>query len=335
MANLIAASSPVWAAEEPNPDGSEGPTVAAPGAPVATDVTPEVAPDGKPSAASDGKTKAEKQDPVVMRFKAPEPTIDLPSAPEFDIPVSASKRALVLSRLGVSARATLFYDRPGNWTVQVPNFGLGVAVGAGRRTEVNLRFIAPIEGAMLLDAGFLWQGIGAPNFVLGLGARLGVLTLHEEDDTRLAVRPAFEMPIAFRPHNMFRIETGLTLEAFAPTDGKELGYAGFVTRTPSPTIAGPGVPLRGLMNLSEQFFLGVETGFGVLELRSHMTPEEVTDGVFLPLGSRVGVTIPIDGRPLVDLTGQFAFPYFLIGAETHPVTELWQLGLSVETFFGL
>jgi hypothetical protein len=322
VGSLTSASS-AWAEEAPKPQPD-------PTTPSAAQPTPTAQPTAQPTPTPTAQPEAK----PYMRFKAPEPFIDLPSAAEFDVPVSLSKRELVLPRLGVSARASFLYDRPSDWTSQVPNFGLGLAIGTGRRSELNLGFVAPIDGTMLLDVAFLWQGIGTQSFMLGLGGRLGMLTVHEQDETTLAVRPAFELPIAFRPHNVVRVETGLTLEAYVPTDGVSPSYASFITRTLSPTVDGPGVPLRGFVNLADYLFLGVETGVGVREMRSHMSAAQVTDGVFVPFGARLGGTVPIHGRPLIDISGQIGLPYLLLG-ERGWVTELWQLGLSVETYFGL
>lgn len=269
-------------------------------------------------------------------FMPPPPKEIAPPRPRLDIPLRTTLRQLVLPHGALAPSVTMLYDHPSDYTLQVPNLALSLAIGAGRNIDLDLSFTAPLDGALQSRFTFTFKAIGTDTVQVGLRPELGVLALKGADDEyAMALRPGVSVPVLFNLGNMFRIETGFSLQSFLPTDGETKAYAGFVTRSIDPGVEGPGVPFGFTFQPVEFLYLGVDSGVGLLAVRSHQSASELVGGFFMPLGFRLGGTIPLDRRPLIDVIGNFAFPYLAIGAEDPPTTRLWQLGLTARAFAAL
>ena len=81
------------------------------------------------------------------------------------------------------------------------------------------------------------------------------------------------------------------------------------------------MPLTVTGNINKRLFLQGSTGLG-LGIASGNT------AVGIPLGGAVGYTLPKDGRPQIDFTGQFGF----VDVRT---TSVWVLGGTATFYFYL
>ncbi len=90
------------------------------------------------------------------------------------------------------------------------------------------------------------------------------------------------------------------------------------------------VPVLALFNLSESFWLGLDTGFSF-----NVTDPGPGDTFAIPLGLQLGYTVPgNNGAPLLDIAGSFGFPLFLLPGSAGDVvfTDLWTAGLGVRIY---
>ncbi|MFO0554154.1 MAG: hypothetical protein U0271_37585 [Polyangiaceae bacterium] len=166
--------------------------------------------------------------------------------------------------------------------------------------------------------------------VAELGARVEFGATGFNDDIHLT----WGMPVLLRAPNILRLSTGLFFTAFLPTDGgrADIGIAAVSESAPVLLAAvGPGIPATLDFRVLDEFFLGLDTGFGVASFRGN-----VDQNCFMPLGFHAGGTIPIDNKPTVDLLGAFSFPYFLVGADNEPpLTNIWTVGLTARAYIPL
>lgn len=150
-----------------------------------------------------------------------------------------------------------------------------------------------------------------------------------------AVYTTFKLPLLLRIAPVLRIDTGLAFTVAYPTSGASVD-AGFATvSNGGAAIVGlgssAGIPVAVTIQPEEHVFFGLDTGFGVGSFRG-----TVSNSTFMPLGAFVGGTIPGSKGPLVDIVGNFGFPFFLLGADASPpTTQLWQVGLGVRAYLPL
>lgn len=150
-----------------------------------------------------------------------------------------------------------------------------------------------------------------------------------------ALFTTFKLPLLLRIAPVLRIDTGLAFTVVYPTSGASVD-AGFATASSSgAAIVGlgssAGIPVAVTIQPEEHVFFGLDTGFGVGSFRG-----TVSNSTFMPLGAFVGGTITNGKAPVVDIVGNFGFPFFLLGADTSPpTTQLWQVGLGVRAYLPL
>jgi hypothetical protein len=114
------------------------------------------------------------------------------------------------------------------------------------------------------------------------------------------------LPIRIHGGDFFRLDTGLYFAGFF--DSSFGNQAQFSLSEVDDTMwynADPMIPAEFSFQIIDELFAGVDTGFGIL------TVDNAEDTVFVPLGFRFGGTIPVDGKPFVDLTTGFRWPAFL------------------------
>lgn len=152
------------------------------------------------------------------------------------------------------------------------------------------------------------------------------------------------VPLVLHAGHVVRFETGFYVSGYFPVkrgyglfntgndpDGGLATVGSAVPRTS--LVPAPGIPLKLSVQVADPFFLGLDTGFG---FASFTAPGSADNPTFAPLGFHVGGTIESKKKPLVDIVGNFQFPTFLLGADDEPpVTQLWELGLTVDLFVGL
>lgn len=138
------------------------------------------------------------------------------------------------------------------------------------------------------------------------------------------------VPILLHAGGVIRLDTGLGFVGRLPTQGGDPSFA-LVDVNSNPMGPEAGIPLRLAIQAIDELWLGVNTGFGVLDVSDE-------DSIFLPLGASVGGSIPIDPL-LLDVTAAFNFPVFVAptgrDTEERVNSELWQVGLAAKAHFGL
>ncbi len=138
------------------------------------------------------------------------------------------------------------------------------------------------------------------------------------------------LPVLLHAGGVVRLDTGLGFVGRVPTQGADPSF-GLVDVNSNPMGPEAGVPLRLAIQAIDELWLGVNTGFGVLDVSDD-------DTIFMPLGASIGGSIPIDPL-LLDITGAFNFPLFVhpTGRDTgeRVVSEIWQVGLAAKAHFGL
>jgi hypothetical protein len=88
------------------------------------------------------------------------------------------------------------------------------------------------------------------------------------------------------------------------------------------------VPVEVAFNVHEQVFLGVRTGFGVVDFGA---PGLATS--YLPVGAFVGYSLPADGGPVLDLQGAFTWPKLVTpGAASKLDGADYQIGVSAAVY---
>jgi len=138
------------------------------------------------------------------------------------------------------------------------------------------------------------------------------------------------VPILIHAGGVIRLDTGLGFVGRVPTNNADPSF-GLVDVNTNPMGPEAGIPLRLAIQAVEEVWVGVNTGFGALDVSED-------NSIFLPLGASVGASIPIDPL-LLDVTASFNFPLFVLPAgrdtEERIISELWQVGLSAKAHFGL
>lgn len=138
-------------------------------------------------------------------------------------------------------------------------------------------------------------------------------------------------------HEVVRLDTGVEFmvlrrdESALVSDSEVfVGLQGFGQFIDTPRA---GIPVELAFQIVEPFWVGLNTGIGIADF----TADDVGDTVFMPLGWGVGGTVPYDDhQPLMDISGGFGFPLFLVGAaEDQPVEEFWQIGIKATGFIYL
>lgn len=132
------------------------------------------------------------------------------------------------------------------------------------------------------------------------------------------------LPIRLRLPGVLRFDTGFHFIGLVPTRESSSAVFGLIDVGSSPLSPEAGFPLRLAIQTIDELWIGLNTGFGVLDVGED-------DSAFMPLGATLGGSIPVNDV-ILDLTGSFLFPtFFLLGGEdTDEVigSELWQIGLS-------
>lgn len=133
----------------------------------------------------------------------------------------------------------------------------------------------------------------------------------------------FGVPVLIRAGDIVRIDTGVqaTLTFGGDTTFGLIGQRGFRFE--------PGVPIDVAVQIMDPLFVGVSTGFIVLDFSN-------TDTLAVPLGARAGFTIESDNKPFIDLDARFDFPFFLAPASDDVViTDVIHAGLNARAYFQL
>lgn len=178
-----------------------------------------------------------------------------------------------------------------------------------------------------------FQSVLAPEFAYGGSAGItgDFLDGPFELGVRLRVFWSAE-PVVFTPSipmrvhiaEVVRIDTGVAVSISTQ------GEAGMYEFSTVPVNVEPGVPARVAFQIVDPFWLGIDTGFGISDFT------EAGHRTFVPLGLRLGGTVPGDSGPILDIEGGFSWPTFVrAGAPDGVVPEVWNAGLQLQGYIYL
>lgn len=94
-------------------------------------------------------------------------------------------------------------------------------------------------------------------------------------------------------------------------------------------VVGLAVPLRLNVNLSDNIFAGLATGFVIDDFSA------AGDTIGIPLGVQLGYTLPGSNGPMMDLAVGFAFPFFYSSGAGEITTDLWAVTLGADIYLDL
>ncbi len=159
-----------------------------------------------------------------------------------------------------------------------------------------------------------------------IGARFRLLI---DNNATVAFNPS--LPIRVRYPGVFRLDTGVSVIGMIQTQIVRDRFA-IIDANSAPMGPDAGVPVKLAFNLVEQVYLGLSSGFGVLDVSDD-------DSIFFPLGAQLGGTLPLEGNHVLDLAGLFNFPLFFIPSgnniEQRIGTEIWQVGAQAKIYLEL
>ena len=283
-------------------------------------------------------------------FAAPSDSSDFPPAyverpltlpklmlsPEFSLPIIHAE----------SAGSPAF----GSATANLVGLNLGAALGITDDFQIDTTPLSlliadvsvPVFGSQTkvyygtFHLGAMYRFVGrnaqlAKSDVAEVGARIEFGASGLNDTIHLT----WGIPVILHFAKLVRIDTGLFFTGAFPVKGTAQNDIGMGSVGSTPAILGavepPGIPVS--VTLGNDFiFGGVDLGFGIASFRG----SDISRNCYMPLGFHLGGTIPKDQKPLIDITGNFTFPYFLIGADANPPTSrLWMVGLDAKGYFQL
>jgi hypothetical protein len=114
------------------------------------------------------------------------------------------------------------------------------------------------------------------------------------------------LPVRVHGGDFFRMDTGLYFAGFFDASLTNNAFFSFSEVDDTWWFnADPAIPLEFSFQIIDELYAGADTGFGFL------ASSRAGDTIFVPLGFKFGGTIPVDGRPFVDLQTGFRWPAFL------------------------
>ncbi|MCC6527274.1 MAG: hypothetical protein IT373_31790 [Polyangiaceae bacterium] len=187
---------------------------------------------------------------------------------------------------------------------------VGVGWGVGARGAVSDD--VALEAVETFNVGYvpgdLLLGLDARlvpgDFELGLGVTGRVPIVPGAGGGYLALRGSG------RAGGVLRVDGSLGVGAVKAVEGSR-GWVGLFQPTVVAMGMGeaiavaPGLALAATLTPVDTFYFGLDSGFG---MQSFVVPSSM----FLPLGFRLGGTIPFHDAPVVDIDFRWTFPYWLM-----------------------
>lgn len=252
------------------------------------------------------------------------PTTEEPDqAQDEGLPVRQAARPLILPHLELSplvAANVYHHDSPPE-LLTMTHLQVGAAIGLGDVVEVE---VLPMWLAFSWGVGYAASlgvtGRYLDDDVVELGARARALASDEGAVVNVG------LPVRLHAGRAVRVDTGVHLNVDGFTDS-----IGLMTLGSGDLLLQPGVPVEVVVSPAEVVFVGARTGFGIVDL------ERAADTTFVPVGLSVGGTIPVDDRPLLDVSAGVSLPAFLLpGRDEDPVsTELFSVQLLARAYVDL
>jgi len=218
------------------------------------------------------------------------------------------RRDLVLPRMTVSAWGDLrllhLEGAAGGGTVYSQNIGARIV------PLENLEVYANPFSFYAGDAsGYGPVGLGAKyrfvdSEVFEMGAELSIPMGQTGPLDFIGMQGGF--PMRIHGGDVFRLDTGVFVAGLFDTSltGQALFGLMRVDNAPVPDVD-PMIPIEASIQIVDEFFVGMDMGFGILDV------DRAGDSVFVPMGFRIGGTVAVDNRPFVDLGAGFRWPFFI------------------------
>jgi hypothetical protein len=114
-------------------------------------------------------------------------------------------------------------------------------------------------------------------------------------------------PMRLHIKDSVRIDTGLFVTGLFDTNFSNQAQFGLAKIDDAPIfVPDPMIPIEASFQIIDEIFVGLDTGFGAANI------DDAGDTIFIPFGFRFGGTVPMDGRPFVDLSTGFRWPAFIL-----------------------
>ncbi len=195
----------------------------------------------------------------------------------------------------------------GGGTVFSQNIGVSIVPLDNLEVHANpLSFYAgDITGYGVAGLGATYRFVAEDMFEMGV--RLSIPIGQTGPIDFVGMQGGF--PMRVHGGDVFRLDTGIFVAGiFAQSLGFLIGDAQFslaqIDSAPYFDVD-PMIPLEASVQIIDEIYVGMDMGFGIVDV------DVAEDTVFVPLGFRFGGTVPVDGRPFVDLSTGFRFPFFL------------------------
>jgi len=154
----------------------------------------------------------------------------------------------------------------------------------------------------------------------------GTFMFYIDNAQNIVLNPA--IPVRIHAGDIFRLDSGLNFSVVIPKQGDAIGA--MAGANPMLFSNGAGIPVEPSIQIIDPLWAGLATGFGIANF------DNAEDAIFVPLGFRVGGTVPIDNEPIADVHATFAFPHFVFSGYNDTIfTDLWTLNFRAQFFIGL
>lgn len=138
------------------------------------------------------------------------------------------------------------------------------------------------------------------------------------------------VPVRIHGDDLVRVDTGLFFNLAVPNGGDAAPGIATIGTPDGLFSIGPGIPIDASFSIIDNFYAGLNTGFGLGDFT------EAGDTIFVPLGFHVGGTVPMDEEPVADISAGFSFPFFANSFGGDAITaDIWTLSLNAKGYFQL
>lgn len=255
------------------------------------------------------------------------------------LPVRVASRPLTLPKL-VFAPSLELED------VHFPNSGsyanLTVMGGLGITDDITVHaLVVPLEIASPAMTGFHFgqstsyagPSIGATyRFLRGpveVGGGLSVVLFTQEGISGFFIVPSTTVRI--HVSDRLRIDAGANIGIRRATRTvTSISYGTVVSPSSSINNIRAQLPISGVFNVTDEFSLGIGSGFSIADVSAPKTTASV------PLSTFVGWTLSDSKGPVLDIEPYLSFPYAFWSGPTGPTAfGEYEFGLHLNTFFYL
>jgi hypothetical protein len=252
------------------------------------------------------------------------------------LPMRLAERPLTLPALYLRAELDFllrtrpsFVDMTGGTIEPDPFVSIALGAGFGITDDVEVgASILPISFSPITRFGRPPEITGLPwiygrfrfltaPFELGAEARI-YLPVPQPDGPEGNIDADFAADLAmlarFHLSEMVRLDAQIFFRLAIPNSMSDTGF-------------GIGIPIDVTVSPLEFLFAGA----GIAPLIDRF------EAFVLPVSLFVGGTIPVDGKPLVDITGRFGLPLFVLVRESETTVngDPFELGITVRGYFAL